>query len=160
MIDPITAFATAQAAIKGVQAAIKMGKDIGAISGDLMKFFEAKDVVAKAAAQPKKTTFAKSDTAQAFETVIHAKQLQDAENELKQMLIWSGQADVWQAIMIERNSLVAKRKAEEIAMDKAKAKRKKEVEGAVEMVLLLVAIAGLLTLVAWGTAQYVDFMKA
>ena len=53
MIDPITAFATAQAAIKGVQAAIKMGKDIGAISGDLMKFFEAKDVVAKAAAQAK-----------------------------------------------------------------------------------------------------------
>jgi hypothetical protein len=160
MIDPITAFATAQAAIKGVQAAIKMGKDIGAISGDLMKFFEAKDVVAKAAVQPKKTTFAKSDTAQAFETVIHAKQLQDAENELKQMLIWSGQADVWQAIMIERNALVAKRKAEEIAMDKAKAKRKKEVEEAVEMVLLLVAISGLLTLVAWGTAQYVAFMKA
>ena len=62
--------------------------------------------------------------------------------------------------MIERNALVAKRKAEEIALDKAKAKRKKEVEGAVEMVLLLVAISGLLTLVAWGTAQYVDFMKA
>lgn len=159
MIDPITAFATAQAAIKGVQAAIKMGKDIGAISGDLMKFFEAKDVVSKAAAQPKKTTFAKSDTAQAFETVIHAKQLQDAENELKQMLIWSGQADVWQAIMIERNALVAKRKSEEIAMDKAKAKRKKEVEESIEMVLLLVAIAGLLTLVAWGTAEYVAFMR-
>jgi len=88
-MDPFTAFATAQAAIKGIQAAIKMGKDIGAISGDLMKFFEAKDVVAKAATKPKKT-FGKSDTAQAFETVIHAKQLQDAENELKQMLIWSG----------------------------------------------------------------------
>ena len=120
MIDPITAFATAQAAIKGVQAAIKMGKDIGAISGDLMKFFEAKDVVAKAASEPKKT-FGKSDTAQAFETVMHAKQLQDAENELKQHLIWSGNADVWQAIMVERNNLVQKRKAEEIAMEKAKA---------------------------------------
>ena len=58
MIDPITAFATAQAAIKGVQAAIKMGKDINAISGDLMKFFEAKDVVAKEAVKPK--GFAKS----------------------------------------------------------------------------------------------------
>lgn len=159
MIDPITAFATAQAAIKGVQAAIKMGKDIGAISGDLMKFFEAKDVVAKAASQPKKTTFAKSDTAQAFETVIHAKQLQDAENELKQMLIWSGQADVWQAIMIERNSLVAKRKAEEIAMDKAKAKRKKEVEESIEMVLLIALVALVLTFVAWGTAEYVAFMR-
>jgi hypothetical protein len=159
MIDPITAFAVAQAAIKGVQAAIKMGKDLQGISGDLMKFFEAKDIVAKAAADPKKSTFGQSDTAKAFETVMHAKQLQDAENELKQHMIWTGNADVWQAIMIERNALVAKRKAEEIAVEKAKAKRKKEVEEVIELVLLLIAIAGLLTLVAWGTAQYVDFMR-
>jgi hypothetical protein len=66
MIDPITAFATAQAAIKGVQAAIKMGKDIHAIGAEAMKFFEAKDVVQRAASQPK-SGFAKSDTAQAFE---------------------------------------------------------------------------------------------
>jgi uncharacterized membrane protein YraQ (UPF0718 family) len=159
VIDPITAFATAQAAIKGVQAAIKMGKDIGAISGDLMKFFEAKDVVAKAAAKPKKATFGKSDTAQAFETVIHAKQLQDAENELKQMLIWSGNADVWQAIMVERNNIVHKRKAEENEMAKAKANRKKEIEEVIELVLLAVAVAGIVTLVAWGTMEYVDFMR-
>lgn len=159
MIDPITAFATAQAAIKGVQAAIKMGKDIGAISGDLMKFFEAKDVVAKAASEPKKT-FGKSDTAQAFETVMHAKQLQDAENELKQHLIWSGNADVWQAIMVERNNLVQKRKAEEVAMEKAKAKRKKEIEEAVTMLLMGVAGAMLMILIVWGTLQYVDFMRS
>ena len=158
MIDPITAFATAQAAIKGVQAAIKMGKDLQGISGDLMKFFEAKDVVAKAAAEPKKT-FGRSDTAQAFETVMQAKQLQDAENELKQMLIWSGQADVWQAIVMERNNLVQKRKSEEIAMDKAKAKRKKEVQEVVEMVLAIVAGALLITLLAWGTMEYIDFMR-
>jgi len=158
MIDPITAFAAAQAAIKGVQAAIKMGKDLQGISGDLMKFFEAKDVVAKAAAEPKKG-FGKSDTAQAFETVMQAKQLQDAENELKQMLIWSGQADVWQAIMLERNNLVQKRKSEEIAMEKAKAKRKKEVQEIVEMVLAIVAGALLITLLAWGTMEYADFIR-
>ena len=158
MLDPITAFAAAQAAIKGVQAAIKMGKDLQGISGDLMKFFEAKDVVAKAAAEPKKG-FGKSDTAQAFETVMQAKQLQDAENELKQMLIWSGQADVWQAIMLERNNLVQKRKSEEIAMEKAKAKRKKEVQEVVEMVLAIVAGALLITLLAWGTMEYADFIR-
>ena len=158
MIDPITAFATAQAAIKGVQAAIKMGKDLQGISGDLMKFFEAKDVVAKAAAEPKKG-FGKSDTAQAFETVMHAKQLQDAENELKQMLIWSGQADVWQAIMLERNKIVQKRKSEEIAMEKAKAKRKQEISEAIEMVLAIAAGALLITLLAWGTMEYVDFIR-
>ena len=158
MIDPITAFATAQAAIKGVQAAIKMGKDIGAISGDLMKFFEAKDVVAKAAAEPKKG-FGKSDTAQAFETVLHAKQLQDAEDELKQMLIWSGQADVWQAIVLERNKIVQQRKSEEIAMEKAKAKKKKEIEETIEMVLAIASGALLITLLAWGTMEYIDFMR-
>ena len=154
MIDPITAFATAQAAIKGVQAAIKMGKDIGAMSGDLMKFFEAKDVVAKAAVKP-----GKSDTAQALETVMKAKQLQDAEDELKQTLIWSGHADVWQAILPERNKLVQKRKAEEVAMEKAKAKRKKEIEEVVEMVLLIAVIAAVITLGVWGTMEYIAFMK-
>jgi ABC-type sugar transport system ATPase subunit len=158
MIDPITAFATAQAAIKGVQAAIKMGKDIHAMSGDLMKFFEAKDVVSKAASSPKKG-FAKSDTAQAFEAVLHAKQLQDAENELKQHLIWSGQADVWQAIVMERNNIVQKRKSEEIAMEKAKAKKRKEVQEALSMVFYIVAAIALVALVAWGTTEYVDFMR-
>ena len=158
MIDPITAFATAQAAIKGVQAAIKMGKDLQGISGDLMKFFEAKDVVAKAAAEPKKG-FGRSDTAQAFETVMHAKQLQDAEDELKQMLIWSGQADVWQSIVLERNKIVQKRKSEEIAMEKAKAKKKKEIEETIEMVLAIAAGALLITLLAWGTMEYIDFMR-
>lgn len=159
MIDPITAFAAAQAAIKGVQAAIKMGKDIGAISGDLMKFFEAKDVVAKAAANPKKATFGKSDTAQAFETVMHAKQLQDAENELKQLLIWSGNADVWQSILMERNNIVHKRKKEEAEMKSAKAKRRKEIEEVVTAGLLAVCAALIVALVAWGTMQYVDFMR-
>jgi hypothetical protein len=55
---------------------------------------------------------------------------------------------------------VARNKAEEIEADNAKAKRAKEIEEVIEMGLLLVAIAGLLTLVAWGTAQYVDFMRA
>ena len=40
----------------------------------------------------------------------------------------------------------------------AKAKRKKEIEEATTMVLLAIAGAGLVTLVAWGTMQYVDFM--
>jgi hypothetical protein len=60
--------------------------------------------------------------------------------------------------MVERNNLVQKRKAEEIAMEKAKAKRKQEIEEAITMVLLAIAGAGLVTLVAWGTMQYVDFM--
>ena len=124
MLDPVTAFATAQAAIKGVQAAIKMGKDIHAIGGEMMKFFEAKDVVQKAAAQPK-SVFAKSDTAQAFEIVMQAKQLADAERELNNYFVMSGNADLWQQLLIERNNIIQTRKAQEI-LDEKNAKAKKE----------------------------------
>ena len=127
MLDPITAFAAAQAAVKGVQAAIKLGKDIHAITGEAMKFFEAKDVVQKAASQPK-SAFAKSDTAQAFETVMHAKMLNDAERELNNWMVMSGHADTWQQLLIERNNIIQKRKAQEILDEKNAAIKKKEMD--------------------------------
>jgi len=123
MIDPITAFATAQAAVKGVKAAIALGKDIQAVSGDLMKFFEAKDVVQKAASKPK-SSFAQSDTAQAFEIVMQAKQLADAERELNNYFVMSGNADLWQQLLIERNNIIQQRKTQEI-LDEKNAKAKK-----------------------------------
>jgi hypothetical protein len=124
MIDPVTAFAAAQAAVKGVKAAIALGKDIQAVSGDLMKFFEAKDVVQKAASSPK-SSFAKSDTAQAFEIVMQAKQLADAERELNNYFVMSGNADLWQQLLIERNNIIQQRKTQEI-LDEKNAKAKKE----------------------------------
>jgi len=124
MIDPITAFATAQAAVKGVKAAIALGKDIQAITGDMMKFFEAKDVVQKAASNPK-SAFGKSDTAAAFEIVMQAKQLADAERELNNYMVMSGNADLWQQLMVERNNIIQRRKTQEI-LDAKNAKKKKE----------------------------------
>jgi len=49
------------------------------------------------------------------------------------MLIWSGNADVWQSILMERNNIVHKRKAEELEMENAKAKRRKEIEDVMTM---------------------------
>jgi hypothetical protein len=155
MIDPLTAFAVAQGAIKGVQTAIKMGKDINAISGDLMKFFEAKDVIAKASVKKKPKGFGKSDTAVAFETVMQLKQLQDAENELKQMLIWSGNDDVWNALMLERNRMVAERKKAEAEKAQAKALRAKEINEILSFGLWAALVAVVIGLTAWLTWQLV-----
>ena len=124
MIDPFTAFAAAQAAVKGIQAAIKLGKDVQGIAADLGKFFEAKDAVQEAANNPKKF---KSDTAQALQTVMQAKQLADAETDLKNTLIWSGNADVWENVLLERNNIIQKRKKAEVEAAAAKAKRNKEI---------------------------------
>jgi hypothetical protein len=154
MIDPLTAFAVAQGAIKGIQAAIKMGKDINGISGDLMKFFEAKDVIAKESVKKPKG-FGKSDTAVAFETVMQLKQLQDAENELKQMLIWSGNDDVWNALMLERNRIVAERKKAEAQAAQAKALRAKEINDILTFGLWAALVAVVIGLTAWFTWQLV-----
>ena len=145
----------AQGAIKGVQAAIKMGKDINSISGDLMKFFEAKDVVAKEAVKKKPKGFAQSDTAAAFETVMQLKQLQDAEAELKQMLIWSGNDDVWNAIMLERNRIVSERKKAEAEAAHAKAVRAEEISDIVNFGLWSALVSSIVGLVAWLTWQIV-----
>lgn len=146
MIDPFTAFAAAQAAVKGIQAAIKLGKDVQGIAADLGKFFEAKDAVQEAANNPKKF---KSDTAQALETVMQAKQLAEAENDLKNMLIWSGNADVWEGVLLERNNIIQKRKKAEMEAAAAKAKRKKEI-----MELLNIAFWVLVFLSAIGLSYF------
>ena len=148
MIDPITAFATAQAAIKGVQAAIKMGKDIHAIGGEMMRFFEAKDVVQKAASQPK-SGFAKSDTAQAFEIVMQAKQLADAERELNNWMVMSGHADLWQQLMVERNNIIQKRKVDEILAEKHAKKRKEEIDDLVTWLIASALVVLLFCLCFW-----------
>lgn len=124
MIDPFTAFAAAQAAVKGIQAAIKLGKDINGIASDLGKFFEAKDIVQQAANNPKKF---KSDTAQALETVMQAKQLAEAEIDLKNTLIWSGNADVWEGVLLERNNIIQKRKKAEMEAALAKEKKRQQI---------------------------------
>jgi len=155
MIDPITAFATAQAAVKGVQAAIKLGKDIHAITGEAMKFFEAKDVVQKAASQPK-GTFAKSDTAQAFEIVMQAKMLNDAEKELNNWMVMSGHADLWQQLLIERNNIIQKRKAQEILDEKNAAAKKKEMDELINWLLGGAIVILVLGLVFWWLTMLLE----
>lgn len=155
MIDPITAFATAQAAIKGVQAAIKMGKDIHAIGGEMMKFFEAKDVVQKAASKPK-SSFAQSDTAQAFEVVMQAKVLADAERELNNYMVMSGNADLWQQLMVERNRIIQQRKVEEILAENHAKKHKEEVEDLLTWLAAGALVILLLGLIFWWLTILMD----
>jgi hypothetical protein len=155
MIDPITAFAAAQAAIKGVKAALALGKDIQAVSGDLMKFFEAKDVVQKAASKPK-SSFAQSDTAQAFEVVMQAKVLADAERELNNYMVMSGNADVWQQLLVERNRIIQQRKVEEILAANHAKKRKDDIDELLTWLIGGALALTLLGLVFWWTTLLME----
>ena len=148
MIDPFTAFAAAQAAVKGIKAAIALGKDIQSASGDILKFFDAKDTLTVASTNPKKAGVKKSDMARAAELVLQAHQIQKAEAELREYLIYTGNAQIWDQMMVERNRIQAERRAEESRAKKAHAKKLQEIKDATALTLgaLLLSILIYLTI--------------
>ena len=149
MIDPITAFAAARAAVTGIQTAIKLGRDIQSITGDVMKFFDAKDVVAKQAVKDPKKKYS-SDTSQAMSTVMQLHELNKAEEELKWHFINQGHSALWTQIVLERNSIVQRRKVQEILDARAAKNRKQEIDEAITMGLCILVAAAIFFLVAWG----------
>jgi len=149
MIDPFTAFAVAQSAVKGIQAAIKLGKDVQGITGDVMKFFDAKDAVAKQAVKDPKKKFS-SDTSQAMSTVMQLHELNKAEEELKWHFINQGHSALWTQIVLERNSIVQRRRTQEILDARAAKNRKQEIDEAITMALCILVAAAIFFLVAWG----------
>jgi hypothetical protein len=149
MIDPISAFAIAQGAIKGIQAAIKMGKDVQGITNDVMKFFDAKEKVAKEAVKDPKKKYS-SDTSQAMSTVMQLHELNKAEEELKWHFINQGQSQLWSQILLERNSIVQRRRTQEILDARAAKNRKQEIDEAITMALCILVAAAIFFLVAWG----------
>ena len=157
MIDPISisaAFAIAKSTIAGVKEAIKLGKDLQECSGDLIKFFEMRDTVAKAAVSDKKP---RSEMGQALDTVMQAKALRDAERQLKEQLIYSGQGDVWEAIQAQYNMIVADRKREEREAEAAKKLKRENLAETLDMILYGFAgcIAG--GLICWGTFEFIVY---
>lgn len=148
MIDPFTAFAAAQAAVKGIKAAIALGKDIQSASNDILKFFDAKDTLTIASTNPKKAGVKKSDMARAAELVLQAHQIQKAEAELREYLIYTGNAQLWDQMMVERNRIQAERRANEAKAKKAHAKKLKEIRDAVSLIAgaLLLSILIYLTI--------------
>lgn len=149
MIDPITAFAVAQSAVKGIQAAIKLGKDVQGITNDVMKFFDAKDKVAKEAVKDPKKKYS-SDTSQAMSTVMQLHELNRAEEELKWHFINQGHSQLWSQILLERNAIVQRRRTQEILDATAAKNRKKEIDEAITMGLCILVAAAIFILVAWG----------
>lgn len=111
MIDPITAFAAAQAAVAGIQKAIKLGKDINGLVGEFGKFFDARDVVQKAANDNAKK--GQSDTGRAMEIVMQANALREAEEQLKHQLVYGGYPELWDMMLRERMKIKQAREKQE-----------------------------------------------
>ncbi len=142
-MDPFTAFAAAQAAVAGIQKAIKLGKDVNGLVGEFSRFFDARDAVQKAANDAGKS--GKSDTGRAMEIVMQANQLRESEEQLKHMLVYGGYPELWEMMLKERMKIKQAREKQE---REAKIARKKVVA---ERLLMAQIVGGAIAVIIIGT---------
>ena len=108
MIDPITiglAFTAAQQSVSYIKKAIALGKDVNSLYGQFAKFFENSDKIHAASVEAQTSKKILTDgqiRAMSIEIAMQSKALRDAEKQLKELLIYSGNGDVWDQMMAER----------------------------------------------------------
>lgn len=130
MIDPITigvAFTAAQQAVGSIKKALALGKDINSLHKQFSSFFENADKVHTASTQAQGASSILTDgeiRALSLQLAMHSKTLRDAENQLKEILIWSGNKDVWDEMMAERVRLYKERARLEREREKARLQAK------------------------------------
>jgi len=150
-MDPLTIYAGAQATIAGIKGAIAMGKDINNLIGEVSKFYNMADQVHVASTKKKIESIRKSDSqiaAEALEIAWASKKLREDERYLKDMLIWSGNDDVYYEMVAERTRM-AKERAEQERLIEEKAQKDRELLGEFIMNILLF-IAALACIIPFG----------
>lgn len=147
MIDPFTAFAMAQGAVKGIKAAMQLGKDINSLYKEFGTFYSAADEVHVASSKMRMATIGKTDSQisnDALQIAMASKALRDNERELKDILFWSGNAPVWQEMQQERVRMMKERAAmEKILADK----KQKDKEALADIVMTVMYLIGALLVV-------------
>jgi hypothetical protein len=109
----------AQGAVKGIKAAVQLGKDVSGLYKEFSQFYHAADQVHVASTRMRIAAVNKTDaqiSSDALEIAMASKALRDNERELKDILFWSGNADVWNEMMAERTRMAKERRAAEQAV--------------------------------------------
>jgi len=108
MIDPVTigiAFTAAQQSVNYIKKAIALGKDVNSLYGQFAKFFESSDAIHEAKIKlenDKKILTDGQIRSLSIQIAMQSKTLRDAEKDLKEMLIYTGNKDVWDEMIAER----------------------------------------------------------
>lgn len=124
MIEIAAALSMANAAFNTIKGAVEKGREIEDVAGYFGRFFDAKDAINEATEssrhQPvvKKLFSGSSVEAQALEVTAARYKINQLEKELREYLLWSGQSQFYEDMMLERRNIrqaraaEAKRKAE------------------------------------------------
>ena len=127
-MDPITlgiAFTAAQQSVGYIKKAIALGKDVNSLYGQFAKFFENSDQIHSANAEIQTSKKILTDgqiRSMSIQIAMQSKALRDAEKDLKEMLIYTGNKDVWDQMMAERVRMYKERAKLQADLKNAKIK--------------------------------------
>ena len=147
MIDPFTAFAMAQGAVKGIKAAVQLGKDVSGLYKEFSQFYHAADQVHVASTRMRIAAVSKTDaqiSSDALQIAMASKALRDNEKELEDILFWSGNADVWNEMMAERTRMAKERRAAEQAVLDQQQRDRENMYNAILTSLIVIGAASVL----------------
>lgn len=117
MIDPVSigiAFTVAQKSVGYIKQAIALGKDVNSLYGQFARFFENSDVVHSTSSKIASGELTDGQIrALSIQIAMQSKALRDAERDLKDLLIYTGNKDVWDEMMAERVRMYKERAAAE-----------------------------------------------
>jgi hypothetical protein len=173
MLDPVSLgleiaaiVASAESAVKTVKKAIQVGKDIHAVSGEIMGFLNG---TAELAALKVKIEAVATDpdsevnlTSLAFDIVLKEKKLREDEEYLKNMVIYElDEVDVWFSMVRKRDELYQQKAAAHqaklteariklrMAQEKI-AKRKARIAAIIENTIITTLGLGSIGFLCWG----------
>ena len=133
MIDPISALAGIQAAVALIKKVSKTVDDVSSLGPVLGKYFDAKSTATKAVVQAKKS---KSSMGTAIQIEMALDQAKRFEDELQLLFMQSGKIDVWNKIKSRAAAMDVESAHDARREKEAAAKRKKEMDEVIELVLM------------------------
>jgi uncharacterized protein HemX len=157
MIDPLTALAGIQSAIKTVKKAAQVAQDLGSLAPMIGKMFDAKSAATKAMVEAKRSGGSNMGTALQIEMALE--QARAFEAELQMLFMQAGKVDVWNKIK-ERAQLMDIEDAHEARKAKEAAQKQKEKEAEQMQIVAgsFIVILAVLALIV-GINEFQDYCK-
>jgi hypothetical protein len=156
MLDPVTigiAFTAAQQSVGYIKKAISLGKDINSLYGQFSKFFQNSDKIheTNAKLQSGKSILTDGEIrALSIQIAMQSKALRDAEKQLKELLIYSGNKDVWDEMMAERVRMYKER--DKLQREKIRAKAQADAD-LIDTALIFISFSAIIIPVFGITIQ-------
>jgi len=153
MIDPFEALDAVNSAVNLIKKAANTAQNVESLGPFLGRYFDAKANALQAVVEAKKGTFKGSALGKAMEIEMAIAKHKQFEEDLKNKLFYPNHMELWNNIKARAATMEAEfAKAAKREKDAA-AKKKKEIQQVIEIVLGSLAGILLLSMVGWGIYQ-------